>query len=207
MNSLKAWINESVSMLQVHSLWTALLAKRVKGASYLFSSFLPSFNKKGLNMSTPHLKNGGQSGVQSIGSSATFCSSSFPLNRRHFTQFPTKLLPIMLYLTTQKPLLLTSLIVSPLPPWAVLWLHHLTIKAVVLLLLPIRREWMSLKRRFEFFLWLLIILLYPVRDQYCVFHFSSLVVFPSACGNFLAGQFPLNMLVLMPSDSFLLFLI
>ena len=61
MNRLKAWINESVSILQVHSIWTALFAKQVKSAPYLFNSFLPSFIKKGPNMSTAQFVNGSPS--------------------------------------------------------------------------------------------------------------------------------------------------
>ena len=118
MNRLKAWINESVSILQVHPIWTALLAKQVKSAPYLFSSFLPSFIQKGPNMS--QFVNGGPSRVLSFRKSAIFCSPSLPLSRRHLTHFPTKFLTTVLHLTTQKPLLLTSLIVSPLPPGAVL---------------------------------------------------------------------------------------
>ena len=38
-NRLKVCTNESVSILQVHSIWTALLAKQVKSAPYLFSFF------------------------------------------------------------------------------------------------------------------------------------------------------------------------
>ena len=113
MNCLKAWINESVSILQVHSIWTALLAKQVKSALYLFNSFLPSFIKKGPNMSTLQFVNGGPSRVLSVGKSAIFCSPSFPLSRRHLTHFPTKLLTTVLHLITRKPLLLTSLVVSP----------------------------------------------------------------------------------------------
>ena len=107
MNCLKAWINESVSILHVHSVWTALIAKQVKSAPYLFSSFLPSFIKKGPNMSTPQFVNGGPSRVLSFGKSAIFCSPSLPLSRRRLTHF--KFLTTVLHLTTQKPLLLTSL--------------------------------------------------------------------------------------------------
>ena len=101
MNRLKAWINESVSILEVHSIWNALLAKQVKSTPYLFSSFLPSFIKKGPNMSTPQFVNGGPSRVLSVGKSAIFCSPSFPLSRQHLTHFLTKLLTTALHLTTQ----------------------------------------------------------------------------------------------------------
>ena len=49
-NRLKLCTNESVSILQVHSIWTALLAKQVKSAPYLFSFFF--LYKKG----TKHVK-------------------------------------------------------------------------------------------------------------------------------------------------------
>ena len=105
MNRLKAWINESVSILQVHSIWTALLAKQVKSVLYLFSSFLPSFIKKGPNMSTPKFVNGGPSRVVSVGKSAIFCSPSFPLSRGHLIHFPTKLLTTV---TFDNPKTITS---------------------------------------------------------------------------------------------------
>ena len=99
MNCLKTWINESLSILQVHSIWTTLLAKQVESVLYLFSSW----DQKGSNMSTPQFVNGCPSRDLSVVKSA---------------HFSTKLLTTVLHLTTQKPLILTPLIVSPLPPWA-----------------------------------------------------------------------------------------
>ena len=123
----------------------------MKITPYLFSSFLPSCIKKGPNMSTSQFVYGGPWRLLSVGGSAIFCSQSFPLTRQHLIHFPYKLLTTALHLNTQKPLLLTSLTVSPLPPWTVFWWHHSTNKAVVLLVLPIRRGWMSLKWKSDFF--------------------------------------------------------
>ena len=135
MNHLKAWINESVSILQVHSIWTALLAKQVKSVLYLFSSFLPSFIKKGPNMSTPQFVNGGPSRVLSVGKSAIFCSPSLPLSRQHLTHFPTKLLTTVLHLTTHKPLLLTSLSVHIMPCPVHCQPHFITLLMTILMLI------------------------------------------------------------------------
>ena len=112
----RACMKESVCRLQVHSIWTALLDKHVNSAPYLLSSFLPSFIRKGPNMSTPQFVKGDSSVILSVGRSAIFCSPSFPHNNRHLTHFPTKLLTIVLHQKTQNPLLLISLMVSPLPP-------------------------------------------------------------------------------------------
>ena len=115
-NQQRACMKESVSRLQVHSIWTALLDKHVNSAPYLLSSFLPSFIRKGPNMSTPQFVKGGSSIVLSVGRSAICCSPSFPCNNQHLTHFLTKLLTIVLHRTTQNPLLLISLMVSPLSP-------------------------------------------------------------------------------------------
>ena len=58
---VKRPVKVSVSMLQVHSICTALLAKHVKSAPYLLSSILPSFVRDGPNISMPQLVNGGPS--------------------------------------------------------------------------------------------------------------------------------------------------
>ena len=68
------------------------------------------------NRILPQFVKGGSSIVLSVGRSAIFCSPSFPHNNRHLTHFPIKLLTIVLHRTTQNPLLLISLMVSPLPP-------------------------------------------------------------------------------------------
>ena len=73
-NRRRACMNESVSMLHVRSVCTAMLAKHVKSAPYLLSSFLPSFIKNGSNMPTSQLLNGGQSNVLSFGRSTTLQS-------------------------------------------------------------------------------------------------------------------------------------
>ena len=130
-NRRRVCMKESVSRLQLHSIWTALLDKHVDSGPYLLSSFFPSFIRKGPNMSTPQFVKGGSSIVLSVGRSAIFCSPSFPHNNRHLTHFPIKLLTIVLHWTTQNPLLLISLMVSPLPPWAVFWWHHSTINLVM----------------------------------------------------------------------------
>ena len=114
----RACMKESVSILQVHSICTALLANHVKSAPYLLSSFLPSFIRNGPNISTPQLVNGGPSNVLSFVRSAIFCSPNFPLSNQHLTHFPIRLLTITLQRTTQKPLLLISFIIRPLPPCA-----------------------------------------------------------------------------------------
>ena len=100
-NHHRACMNESVSMLHVHSVCTALLAKHMKSAPYLLSSFLPSFIRNGPNISTPQLVNSGQSNVLSFGSFAIFCLPSFPLSNRHSTHFPIRLLRLVLHQTTQ----------------------------------------------------------------------------------------------------------
>ena len=112
----RACMKESVSRLQVHSIWTALLDKHVNSAPNLLSSFLSSFIRKGPNMSTPQFVKGDSSVILSVGRSAIFCSPSFPHNNQHLTHFPTKLLTIVLHRKTQNPLLLISLMVRPLPP-------------------------------------------------------------------------------------------
>ena len=94
-------------------------AKHVKSAPYLFSSFLPSFIRNGPNISTPQLVNGVPSNVLSFDRSTIFCSPKFPQTIRHLKHFSIRFLKIVLYLTTQKPLLLISLIVSPLSSF-----HH-----------------------------------------------------------------------------------
>ena len=119
MNRLKACINESVSILQLRSVWTVLLAKQVKSAPYLFNFFLPSSIKKGPNMSTPHFVNGGPSRVLSVGNSAIICSSNITLSRRHLTHFLPSFCSL-LHLITQKSFLLTSLIYSSLPQRTIL---------------------------------------------------------------------------------------
>ena len=135
-NHRTACMKESVSILQVHSICTALLAKHVKSAPYLLSSFLPSFIRNGPNTSTPQLVNGCPSNVLSSGRSAIFCSPSFPLSNRHLTHFHISLLTIVLHQPTQKPLLLISFIVRLLPPCASFLWHHSTIKLGMLPSLP-----------------------------------------------------------------------
>ena len=111
-NRCRACMNESVSMLHVRSVCTAMLAKHMKSAPYLLSSFLPSFIRNGSNMSMSQLLNGGQSNVLSFGRSAMFCSPSFPLRNWHLTHFRIRLLTIVLDRTTQKSLLLISFMTS-----------------------------------------------------------------------------------------------
>ena len=113
MNCCRVCMNVYVSMLHVHSIYTALLAKHVKSAPYLLSSFLPSFIRHGPNISMPQLVNGGLSNVLSFGRSAIFCSPSFTLSNRHLTHFTIRLLTILLHWTTQKPLLSISFMVKP----------------------------------------------------------------------------------------------
>ena len=150
-NCHSACMKESVSILQVYSICTALLAKHVKSALYLLSSFLPSFIRNGPNISTPQLVNGGPSNVLSFGRSAIFCSPSFPLSNRHLTHFPIRLLTIVLHRTTQKPLLLISFIVNPLPPCATFLWHHSTINLGMLPSLPSNTGGTSLTCRLDFF--------------------------------------------------------
>ena len=117
-NQRRAFKKESISRVQLHSVWTALLDKCVNSAPYLLSSFLPSFIRKGPNMSTSQFAKVGLTVVLSVGRSTIFCSSSFSCYNRHLTHLSTKLQTIVLHLTTQNPLLLISLMVSPLPSWA-----------------------------------------------------------------------------------------
>ena len=100
MNRHRAFMNESVSMLLVHSRCTALLDKHVKGAPYLLRSFLPSFIRNGPNKSRPQLVNDGPSNVLSFGRFAIFCSPSFPHSNRHLTHFTIRLLTMVLQHTT-----------------------------------------------------------------------------------------------------------
>ena len=146
----RACMKESVSRLQVHSIWTTLLDKDVNSAPYLLSSFLPSFIRKGPNMSAPQFVKGSSSIVLSVGRSVIFCSPSFPCNNRHLTHFPTKLLTIALHRTNQNQVLLISLMVSPLSPWAVFWWHHSTINLVMQLSLLSNVGWISVKWKFDF---------------------------------------------------------
>ena len=95
-----------------------LLAKHVKSAPYLLRSFR-LFIRNGPNISTPQLVNGGPSNFLSLGRSAIFSSPGFHLSHWHLTHFSIRFLTIILHQTTQKPLLLISFIVSPLPPCAI----------------------------------------------------------------------------------------
>ena len=56
-NCRRACMKVYASMLQVHSICTALLTKHVKSAPYLLSSFLSSFMRNGPNISMPQLVN------------------------------------------------------------------------------------------------------------------------------------------------------
>ena len=150
-NHCRACMKESVSILQVHSICTALLAKHVKSVPYLLSSFLLSFMRNGPNISMPQLVNGGPSKVLSFGRSAIFCSPSFPHSNLHLTHFPIRLLTIVLHWTTQKQLLLISFIVSLLPPCATFLWHYSTINLGMLPSLPSNTGWTSLTCRFDFF--------------------------------------------------------
>ena len=135
-NRCRACMRESVSMLQVHSICNALLAKHVKSVPYLLSSFLPSFIRNVLNTSRREFVNGGSSNVLSFGRSTVFCLSSFPLNNWNLTHFPIRFLTIVLLQTIQKPLLLISFMVSPLPPCATFLQHHCTVNLGMLQSLP-----------------------------------------------------------------------
>ena len=135
-NRCRACMKESISMLQVYSICTALLAKHVKSVPYLLSSFLPSFIRNVLNVSRRELVNGGPSNDLSFGRSTIFCLPSFPLNNWHLTHFPIRFLAIVLLRTTQKSLLLISFMVSPLPPCATFLRHHSTVNLEMLQSLP-----------------------------------------------------------------------
>ena len=79
---------------------------------------------------------------------------SFPLSRQHLIHFHTKLVTTVtsvLHFNTQKPIFLTSLIVSLLSPWTVLWWHHSAIKAVAFLLLLIKKRVDVTKMKIWFF--------------------------------------------------------
>ena len=138
-------------MLHVHSICTALLARHVKSAPYLLSSFLSSFIRNGLNISMPQLVNGGPSNVLSFGRSAIFCLPSFPLGNWHLTHLPVRILTIVLHRIIQKPLLLISFIVSPLPQCATFLWHHFTINLGMVPSLPSNTGWTSLRCRHDFF--------------------------------------------------------
>ena len=103
-------MKEYFSRLQVHS--TALLDKNINSAPYLLNSFLHFFIRKGPNMATTQFVKDSSPIFLSVGRSAIFCSPSFSRNNQHLTHFVTKLLTIVLHQTTQKPLLLTSLMLS-----------------------------------------------------------------------------------------------
>ena len=57
-NRRRACQKESVSRLQVHSIWTALLDMHINSVPYFLSYFLPSFPRKGPSISTPQFVKG-----------------------------------------------------------------------------------------------------------------------------------------------------
>ena len=107
---LNNMIKESVVLLRVTSICTALDERQVNNAPYRFFSLRPSLTVKGPNISIPQYLTGGSSLILSLGKSAICCCWNIPLKILHLTA--------ALQLITQYLEVLTALIVIPLPAWA-----------------------------------------------------------------------------------------
>lgn len=108
-NHCKSWINESLFILQVHSVRSALLTKQTRSVPCLLNSFLYQKGPKYVNSTICKW----WSIKSPVGRFTNDCSQSCSLSRQHLTHLPTKLLTNVLLLTTQKSV--TFLLGLPFP--------------------------------------------------------------------------------------------
>ena len=98
-----ACLKESVSIVKVTSICTALLAKYVNKAQYCSRFDLLPLMVNGPKMSTPQRANGATSQHLSFGKSDIFWSPYVPYSFLHVTHLWMILLTIVLALSTQMP--------------------------------------------------------------------------------------------------------
>ena len=133
MNLLIAWINESVSNALVTSMPTALLAKHVNRAKYLFKADLLALMVSGSKISTPQCVNYGTSKHLSLGKSSIFYTPNLPRSLRQLTHLYIIPLTSTLALSIQNPFCLKLFKFIPLPQWVTFSWHHCMIASDMLL--------------------------------------------------------------------------
>ena len=127
--STRAWIKESVSIVQVASICTPLLAKQLNKIQYGLRIELLSLMINDPNMSTPQWVNEAASQHLSFGKSDIY----FPGSILHVTHLWTILLTTTLAPSTQIPFFCRLVKVNPFPPWPIISWLQITTASIILL--------------------------------------------------------------------------
>ena len=146
-------LSQIKSILQVHPIWIALLVVQLnkwKMSHIFLAPFLPSFIKKGSNMSTPKFVYGGPSRVLSVGRSAIWLSK-FSSKQATFKIHPYQVSKHCVAFDHQK--VITSNFIDGHSPSTMCCssMKPFNYQDCCFAFLPIRTGWLSVKLRFDFF--------------------------------------------------------